>query len=272
MDPEDQISLRYLLGTILLKLGSSGDFRSAQYKILQSVSEEDGITVGALLENIISGETSLNKVKQITDAYREIKTLTENIKGALRTNQDSLFDELFVNDEESAYELAELRDIFKSSLLENEDFTGDDSESEDWIKNVINLFQKQVTNPEIPEDIDHVRIMSLHSSKGLSSKVVIVYGLVDELIPGSDLDSDKIEEQRRLFYVAVTRCKADDSYSGKLVLSSFLSIDGKDALSIGIVPSSAGRPRRVRSTRFMTDFTGTAPAATTGEEILTDNT
>jgi hypothetical protein len=51
-----------------------------------------------------------------------------------------------------------------------------------------------------------------------------------------------------------------------------LSIDGKDALSIGIVPSSAGRPRRVRSTRFMTDFTGAAPAATTGEEILTDNT
>ncbi len=54
-----------------------------------------------------------------------------------------------------------------------------------------------------------VTLMTIHSSKGLEFPVVFVTGLEEDIFPLSqrfDQDS-KIEEERRLFYVAVTRAK-----------------------------------------------------------------
>ena len=62
--------------------------------------------------------------------------------------------------------------------------------------------------------------MSLHAAKGLSAKVVIIMSAVEGLLP---LDGKDLEEQRRLFYVAITRCKGGKagSYPGKLVISTY---------------------------------------------------
>ena len=51
-----------------------------------------------------------------------------------------------------------------------------------------------------------IRIMTLHSAKGLESDVIILAGIADQMIPGK---SSNIEEQRRLLYVAITRAKKD---------------------------------------------------------------
>lgn len=53
------------------------------------------------------------------------------------------------------------------------------------------------------EDDNKVQLMSVHASKGLEFKVVFVVGVCDGLFP-SPLN-DNIEEERRLFYVAMTR-------------------------------------------------------------------
>ena len=71
---------------------------------------------------------------------------------------------------------------------------------------------EDVIQPEYPSG-DSVRVMTMHKTKGLSSKVVIVAGCCDELIPfknnrlADDECSAAMREQRRLFYVAITRCK-----------------------------------------------------------------
>lgn len=107
--------------------------------------------------------------------------------------------------------------------------------------------------------------MSLHASKGLSAKYVIVMSAIDELIPRIDKDSDvsiekQIEEQRRLFYVAVTRCKSSgEGYPGTLIISSFVGLPGNEALGIGIGASAYSR-RDVSATRFIREFEETAPA------------
>ena len=51
--------------------------------------------------------------------------------------------------------------------------------------------------------------MTVHASKGLEFKYVFITGLEDGLFPherDSKIDEDK-EEERRLFYVALTRAK-----------------------------------------------------------------
>jgi DNA helicase-2/ATP-dependent DNA helicase PcrA len=59
------------------------------------------------------------------------------------------------------------------------------------------------------EDNDHVRLMTIHGAKGLEFNNVFVVGLEENLFPSmmSVNSRDEIEEERRLFYVAITRAK-----------------------------------------------------------------
>lgn len=59
------------------------------------------------------------------------------------------------------------------------------------------------------EHRDHVSLMSIHSSKGLEFPAVFVCGLEEELLPHKNSlnTSQELDEERRLFYVAITRAK-----------------------------------------------------------------
>lgn len=56
------------------------------------------------------------------------------------------------------------------------------------------------------EEFNGVNLMTIHASKGLEFKYVFMIAAEDEAFPGSDDESD-INEERRAFYVAVTRAK-----------------------------------------------------------------
>ena len=57
------------------------------------------------------------------------------------------------------------------------------------------------------EDLNAVKLMTVHSSKGLEFPVVYIVGMEEGLFPsGMTLESpSKLQEERRLFYVAMTR-------------------------------------------------------------------
>lgn len=58
--------------------------------------------------------------------------------------------------------------------------------------------------------------MTIHTAKGLEFDIVFICGLVDGQFPSRRLrNEDELEEERRLFYVAVTRAKT------RLYLSSY---------------------------------------------------
>jgi DNA helicase-2/ATP-dependent DNA helicase PcrA len=63
---------------------------------------------------------------------------------------------------------------------------------------------------EKTEDFDKVTLMTVHSSKGLEFNNVFVVGLEENLFPSGfsgTLTLPELEEERRLFYVALTRAK-----------------------------------------------------------------
>lgn len=58
------------------------------------------------------------------------------------------------------------------------------------------------------DDTDRVHIMTMHGSKGLEFKMVILPGLSEGTVPQSKATTPaSIEEERRVFYVALTRAK-----------------------------------------------------------------
>lgn len=52
-----------------------------------------------------------------------------------------------------------------------------------------------------------IRIMTLHSAKGLEANNVIIAGIADQFMPGTETHSTMVAEQGRLLYVSVTRAR-----------------------------------------------------------------
>jgi len=88
------------------------------------------------------------------------------------------------------------------------------SEREDLEEKGLDIFMQDIallTNDDNDKDpnADTVSLMTIHSSKGLEFPVVFIVGLEENLFPSQlSLNSrTELEEERRLFYVAVTRAE-----------------------------------------------------------------
>lgn len=184
------------------------------------------------------------------------------------------FSNLFIHDDNDAFNFYELYQVYLKSITSS-GITGTQTVEEfnEWFPKVFASIQENISTPEVPQHVDHVRIMSLHASKGLGAKFVVLTSMIDPLIPFRSREETTgeliktIEEQRRLFYVAVTRCKSSDNYDGRLVISSFTNIGGKEALKMGLGAANVSRTYPVTMTRYIQDFKQSSPIPIKGSGL-----
>lgn len=78
-------------------------------------------------------------------------------------------------------------------------------------KNIQEFIDKAslLTNPDQASEGNYISLMTLHNAKGLEFPVVFVTGLEEGLLPyfKANGNEDEIAEERRLFYVGMTRAK-----------------------------------------------------------------
>lgn len=137
---------------------------------------------------------------------------------------------------------------------------------------LLNELRTVITQPELPgSDGDVIRVMSLHKSKGLTASLVAVVGCasgsipsIDASLPNPEQDA-QLREQRRLFYVAITR--ATDT----LILSSVTEMPIGTALRAGITPANVflrdgERIARIGASPFIAELGASAPQTVTGAD------
>lgn len=196
-NPNDMVSWRYLLG------GDKSDKRSApSYLFFREAAKKERLEILDVLEECASGQRTISHTSALVNRYKNIK---ENLE-ALRTDPYHLFK--ILGPDEPQYE-AVLHTAFHDKL------------STEGFEGVRRLVLEKVYSSEAFAASDKVRIMTMHAAKGLSAQMVIIMSAVEGLIPQAG--SGTIEEQRRLFYVAITRCKGGKvgEYPGKLIISSY---------------------------------------------------
>lgn len=162
-----------------------------------------------LIRRIASGEAHVSGTGR-THIKRRARTAVELIEQNLKPNEivKRLFNpesaKLEADTEKRRWLVEDLRKLRDAA---NELLT--DQDTPDLGKVLDSLRYRIATRAPLTSDYEtpRVRIMTLHSAKGLEADNVVIAGVADQLMPGLERDSEVIAEQRRLLYVAVTRAR-----------------------------------------------------------------
>ena len=102
-------------------------------------------------------------------------------------------------DQDRLDNLAELR----QSIIAFERDEGDLVTAADYLARV-----SMISDADTPDADDAVKLMTVHCAKGLEFPIVFVFGLSEGVFPSRRTNTrDKMEEERRLAYVAMTRAE-----------------------------------------------------------------
>ena len=158
----------------------------------------------ALMENLETDSFRRCKAKdyvRLIEKYRAIfdqMDLTDLLAGVL---QESGYEQMLrtAGEEERLDNLAEL----KQAIFDFTRKAGETVTLGNYLDHAA-LF----TNMDTGEKAQAVKLMTIHSAKGLEFPVVFVCGLSEGIFPGKRANTrEKLEEERRLCYVAFTRAR-----------------------------------------------------------------
>lgn len=101
----------------------------------------------------------------------------------------------------------------QSTVLETDPYASEDTVFEKDLTGILQAYLENAAlysegdNDQMSDD--YVRLLTIHSAKGLEFGVVFLVGVEEGIFPGvrSMGSADDIEEERRLMYVAITRAK-----------------------------------------------------------------
>lgn len=171
------------------------------WDVISNIQTYQGARGTAAIENFADLIKSFKIMTEVEhkDAY-EIANHVAKASGLLR----ELYEDKTVEGLARYQNLQELLNAIKQFV--------DDPENED--KSLATFLQSVslLTNAdtqEDPNDRDKVTLMTVHSAKGLEFKHVFLVGLEEDLFPSQMMLQSQadLEEERRLFYVAVTRAE-----------------------------------------------------------------
>jgi DNA helicase II / ATP-dependent DNA helicase PcrA len=205
-NPTDEVSLMRILNYPARGIGDITVERVRMFSTKHSLSIFDSLKrIEEITELTDRAKNSLTQFRTLIEKYQILRpqmTFSELAR--------SLVDELGIltvfKEERTAESMSRWENV-QELLSAISEFSNEKPDA------TLELFLEEVA---LVSDIDtwereqnSVTLMTLHASKGLEFPVVIIAGLEEGLLPfySSTLESEDVEEERRLFYVGITRAE-----------------------------------------------------------------
>jgi DNA helicase-2/ATP-dependent DNA helicase PcrA len=207
LNQQDEASFRRIINTPKRGIGDStvdkivvaaNDHGTTIWDILQNPGPFVGTRVAGPIEDFVAMINRFNIELKERDAYEAAFDIAKS-SGLMR----ELYEDKTVEGLSRYENVQELLNAIKEFV--------DDQERED--KSLGSFLQEiaLVTgqDEDKDKDPDKVTLMTIHMAKGLEFKYVYIVGMEEDLFPSQMMISSRadLEEERRLFYVAITRAE-----------------------------------------------------------------
>jgi DNA helicase-2/ATP-dependent DNA helicase PcrA len=204
-NPLDEVSLRRVINTPRRGIGDSSIAAMVDAARRQDVSfyeiilepESSGINSRAQkailkFSELLSVLMALKETLPVSEFVRQLIDMT----GITKPFEES-------DDEESQARLGNIREMI--SAVEEYEHTADEPTLGGFLESAALVSDIDA----LSEQGGTVTLMTMHSAKGLEFPVVFIVGMEEGVFPGTRafIEEEKLEEERRLCYVGITRAK-----------------------------------------------------------------
>ena len=205
VNPKDDVALKRIINEPKRGIGDKS------VEQMGKIASDNNISILELITNPTYEQLLTDRLKKL--AYKFYNPLKEIFENALKYTITDLINEVldksgYLKVLESSYSVEDRARIdnineFISAASEYEENNPDDT-IYDYLENLSLISELEKT-----EDRDNsVTLMTMHAAKGLEFPIVFVVGMDEGLFPGKrSIDEGNVEEERRLFYVAITRAR-----------------------------------------------------------------
>ena len=202
-NPESLVDIKRIINSPKRGIGKS------------SVVKIFAATGGAELSLPAKAASSYLKFKNILAEIRSYSEKSENVKMSeiVKFAIEKSGYEDYLSEKKTEDDAERLSNIYELVTFSQKYDQLETSEAiEKFLEEVALMSDADSNSKEKNEKKPSVKLMTIHASKGLEFDAVFLAGAEDHFFsPAADLDSkkadEKLEEERRLFYVAMTRAK-----------------------------------------------------------------
>ncbi|WP_041221050.1 ATP-dependent helicase [Deinococcus geothermalis] len=208
INPDDDVALRRIIGRPKRGIGDTALERLMEWARVNGTSI---LTACAHAQELNILERGAQKAVEFAGLMHAMSEAADNdepgpfLRYVIETS--GYLDLLRQEGQEGQVRLENLEELVSAAeewSRENEGTIGDFLDDAALLSSVDDMRTKQ-ENKDVPEDA--VTLMTLHNAKGLEFPVVFIVGTEEGLLPSKNalLEPGGIEEERRLFYVGITR-------------------------------------------------------------------
>ncbi|MFR9617568.1 MAG: UvrD-helicase domain-containing protein, partial [Rikenellaceae bacterium] len=223
INPRDDEAFRRIINYPVRGIGGTTVDRIGQ------IAAQRGVSMWDAIDTLVSGEgedaqqrTIIRKVKEFVEMIRELSLercrmglydfgmlicTRSGILSAYRLQATPEATSAVENIEELLNTMQIFSEQVEAEVVSGERLEDEVATVEEWLQSVM-LLTDQDSEGEQDEQDGRVTLMTVHSSKGLEYEYIYIVGVEQNLFPSQRaMESGEIEEERRLFYVAITRAK-----------------------------------------------------------------
>ncbi|MGP1410939.1 MAG: ATP-dependent helicase [Peptoanaerobacter stomatis] len=201
----DDVSLKRIINVPKRGIGAKTVEKLEQYAREHSISMLDSIEY---ISQIIGAGKAQESIKKFAvmigalKAFAKILPVSELLEKVISSTnyENSLIEEKTPESQSRLENINELKSVIQEFERTSED------------KSLSDFLQNATLSTDMDEDdkkSNYATLMTIHSAKGLEFPVVFIVAAEENIFPSSRsvLDESKLEEERRLCYVAITRAK-----------------------------------------------------------------